>query len=164
MNILVINSGSSSIKYQLFDGQTMAPLASGLVEKIGEPGSRVKHSALRTRKRPAGTTFELNTIEDVQIANHRQGLALMVDLLLDDEIGVIEALVIELTATTMVWQFDDDAFVTWTRVDNSDAVSVVGIWRTDDPDLIALRVGHAGDCDEHQSDDRRQGGQPERAG
>ena len=89
MKILVINSGSSSIKYQLFDGQTMAPLASGLVEKIGEPGSRVKHSALRTRKRPAGTTFELKTIEDVQIASHRQGLALMVDLLLDDEIGVI---------------------------------------------------------------------------
>ena len=44
MKILVINSGSSSIKYQLFDGEKMIPMASGLVEKIGEPTSRVKHA------------------------------------------------------------------------------------------------------------------------
>ncbi|MCO6452592.1 MAG: hypothetical protein J5I90_17560, partial [Caldilineales bacterium] len=36
MKILVINSGSSSIKYQLFESDGMGVLAAGLVEKIGE--------------------------------------------------------------------------------------------------------------------------------
>ncbi len=83
MKIIVINSGSSSIKYQLFDGDTMTPLASGLVEKIGEAGSRIKHSAI------ALPQFTKRTIEDLQIPDHRAGLSHMVDLLLDEEIGVI---------------------------------------------------------------------------
>jgi len=85
MKILVINSGSSSIKYQLFEGQTMTPLASGLVEKIGESASRVKHLALNS------PTPAQRILEDIQIPNHRHGLSIMVDLLLDDEIGVIES-------------------------------------------------------------------------
>ena len=43
MNILVINSGSSSIKYGLFEMPKGRELASGLVEKIGDSGSRVVH-------------------------------------------------------------------------------------------------------------------------
>ena len=85
MNILVINSGSSSIKYQLFNGRSLAPLASGLVEKIGEPSSRVKHTAFRK----SGTTRR--TLEEIEIPDHRHGLSLMIELLLDDEIGVIES-------------------------------------------------------------------------
>ncbi|MFN2193082.1 MAG: acetate/propionate family kinase, partial [Candidatus Promineifilaceae bacterium] len=83
MKILVINSGSSSIKYQLFDGGKMIPMASGLVEKIGEPSSRIKHSAIAI---PQSTT---RTLEDLQIPDHRTGLSYMVDLLMDVEIGVI---------------------------------------------------------------------------
>ncbi|MFN2162348.1 MAG: acetate/propionate family kinase, partial [Candidatus Promineifilaceae bacterium] len=86
MKILVINSGSSSIKYQLFDGRTMAPLASGLVEKIGEPVSRVKHSAI------ALPDSEQYLVDDIQIPDHRRGLSIMVDLLLGRKrsgIGVI---------------------------------------------------------------------------
>ena len=37
MKVLVINSGSSSIKYEFFDMTTRMPLASGLLEQIGEP-------------------------------------------------------------------------------------------------------------------------------
>jgi acetate kinase len=83
MKILVINSGSSSIKYQLFGGEKMIPMASGLVEKIGEPSSRIKHSAIAI---PQSTT---RTLDDLQIPDHRTGLSHMVELLMDDEIGVI---------------------------------------------------------------------------
>ena len=61
----------------------MVPLASGLVEKIGEPASRIKHSAIAI---PQSTT---RTLDDLQIPDHRTGLAHMEALLLDNEIGVI---------------------------------------------------------------------------
>jgi acetate kinase len=43
--VLVVNTGSSSIKYQLFEMDRQAVLASGLVERIGEVGSRLTHKA-----------------------------------------------------------------------------------------------------------------------
>lgn len=49
------------------------------------------------------------------------------------------AIITELTATTMVWEFTDgDGGVTWTRIDNSAEVSVIGIWTTTDPDLYLV--------------------------
>ena len=45
--VLVINSGSSSIKYQLVDLESGEGLASGLVEKIGEPGAASESSLIR---------------------------------------------------------------------------------------------------------------------
>lgn len=63
----------------------MTSMASGLVEKIGESASRVKHSTLNS------PTPAQRILEDIQIPNHRHGLSIMVDLLLDDEIGVIES-------------------------------------------------------------------------
>ena len=83
MNILVINSGSSSIKYQLFHGDAMDVLASGVVERIGESSSRVKHTAMR------GSESNRRTLENFSIPNHQQGLSHMIELLLDPEIGVI---------------------------------------------------------------------------
>ncbi|WP_432134164.1 MULTISPECIES: acetate kinase [unclassified Streptomyces] len=44
--VLVLNSGSSSVKYQLLDMRDEARLAAGLVERIGEQTSRLKHSPL----------------------------------------------------------------------------------------------------------------------
>jgi acetate kinase len=82
MRILVINSGSSSIKYQLFDMDSGAVLASGLVERIGEDVGRIKHNVV-------ATSFE-NVLE-MPIADHRDGLRYMADMLLDSEIGVIAA-------------------------------------------------------------------------
>ena len=45
MKILVVNAGSSSLKYQLIDMDGEKELAKGLVERIGIEGSRLKHSA-----------------------------------------------------------------------------------------------------------------------
>ncbi len=45
MNVLVINCGSSSIKYQLFDMADETLLARGIVERIGEPQGHIRHSA-----------------------------------------------------------------------------------------------------------------------
>jgi acetate kinase len=89
MKILVINSGSSSIKYQLFEGQTMRAVASGLVEKIGETTSRVKHNKIQDRG--SENQDQQTVTREKKIRDHRQGLSIMVDLLLDDEMGVIES-------------------------------------------------------------------------
>ena len=81
MKILVINSGSSSIKYQCFDMTTQAVLATGLVERIGEPAGRLIH-------RPAGKPqVERNNA----IPTHRDGLAQVAALLLDPVEGIIES-------------------------------------------------------------------------
>ena len=45
MKVLVINAGSSSIKYQLIDMENENVIAKGLVEKIGLPDSRLVHKA-----------------------------------------------------------------------------------------------------------------------
>ncbi|MBW2491536.1 MAG: acetate kinase, partial [Deltaproteobacteria bacterium] len=47
MKILVINTGSSSIKYELFDMTHHQILASGMVEKIGEETGRLIHKSIK---------------------------------------------------------------------------------------------------------------------
>ncbi len=69
--ILVLNAGSSSIKYRLFGlGQddTLTEAASGLVERIGEPGSRVTHRLL------VDGAWQ-DRVDDDAIEDHRTGLA-----------------------------------------------------------------------------------------
>ena len=44
MNVLVINCGSSSLKYQLINSETEAVLAKGLCERIGMDGARLNHT------------------------------------------------------------------------------------------------------------------------
>jgi len=71
MKILVINSGSSSIKYRLFDMTAKTVLASGVLEQIGEAGSRlIQHNRNRN-----GEMEEIVTAETV--ADHRQGFELI---------------------------------------------------------------------------------------
>ncbi|WP_067838188.1 acetate kinase [Nocardia lijiangensis] len=67
--VLVINSGSSSIKYQLLDPEAGAVAASGLVERIGEREGAVEHRA-------AGRTVERTEA----IADHKAGLQLVFDV------------------------------------------------------------------------------------
>jgi len=83
MKILVINSGSSSIKYKLFDTATDALLCSGLVERIGLAGSRVKH----TVQDVAGGEQEL--VREQPVPNHQTGLALVASLLTEPGIAVL---------------------------------------------------------------------------
>ena len=82
MNILVINAGSSSIKYQLFNMSDRSVLAAGLVERIGEKNAHIKHNNLLNPTLPAIS-------QDLPIPDHQTGLNQVVQLLLDEKTGVI---------------------------------------------------------------------------
>ena len=87
MKVLVVNSGSSSIKYQLFDMTDESVLAKGLVERIGIPNSIINHY-------PSGKE---PVITHQDIPNHRVGIKLMMDALLHPEYGIIKD-VLEISA------------------------------------------------------------------
>lgn len=83
MKVLVINSGSSSIKYQLFEMPEGTVICSGLVERIGQESSILSYKYLR------GEEFlEYKTTHG--IADHAQGLKEVADLLTDKDKGVID--------------------------------------------------------------------------
>ena len=80
MKILVVNAGSSSLKYQLIDMDGEKELAKGLVERIGIEGSRLKHSA-----------GEKKTEIVEEIPDHEAAAQLMLRILQDPEFGVIKS-------------------------------------------------------------------------
>ena len=82
MNILVINCGSSSLKFQLLDMTTEAVQAKGLCERIGIDGSRIVYT-------PAGG--EKMTIES-PMPTHTEAIKLVLDCLTNAEYGVIKSL------------------------------------------------------------------------
>jgi len=81
MNVLVVNTGSSSIKYQLFNMEKMTTLASGLLERIGEHGSRLIYKR--------GNSTEPISVTK-PISNHTDGMKEIVNLLMDSKVGVIK--------------------------------------------------------------------------
>jgi len=80
MKILVLNCGSSSIKFQFFNMDTKEVLAEGIAEKIGED------IALFTYKSPDYTKKKREMVID----NHEQGLQLILDSLIDAQHGIIK--------------------------------------------------------------------------
>ncbi len=82
MNILVINCGSSSLKYQLLDMTNETLLCKGLVERIGIEGSVIKHEKSGMEK------FE----KKVPMENHREAIGHVMEALLDKEHGVIKSM------------------------------------------------------------------------
>jgi len=74
----VLNCGSSSIKYQLFDFEKDVVMAQGTVAKIGEPASYIRHETASGR-----------IDRKVPILNHVQGLNVVIQYLMDPEHGVI---------------------------------------------------------------------------
>lgn len=72
--VLVVNSGSSSIKYQLVDPVGGDAIASGLVERIGEEIGTVKH-----------VVGDATTVREVPVADHGEGLRIVLGLF--DEVG-----------------------------------------------------------------------------
>ena len=82
MKILVINCGSSSLKYQLFDMDNEAVLAKGLVERIGIDGSQIKHT-----KTGMDAVTHITPIPD-----HKVAIKLVLDALLDKNHGVLSSL------------------------------------------------------------------------
>jgi acetate kinase len=80
MKILIINSGSSSIKYQLIEMPSTNVLCSGMVERIGLKTSKLHYKT------------ENKKIEEVtEIPNHKVGLEKVAKILMDSEIGVIKS-------------------------------------------------------------------------
>lgn len=82
MNILVINCGSSSLKYQLINMDNEEVLAIGLVERIGIDGSQVKHKA----------DGKEEIIIQEEMKDHRKALELVIDALIDPEHGAISSM------------------------------------------------------------------------
>jgi acetate kinase len=82
MNIFVINSGSSSIKYQLFKMPSSTPVCSGLVDRIGLENATVTY---KTNINGEEKTFNYS----LDIPDHETGLNKVNSLLTDPEIGVI---------------------------------------------------------------------------
>ncbi|MCG2747909.1 MAG: acetate kinase [Desulfobulbaceae bacterium] len=83
MKILVINSGSSSIKYQLLDMATESVLVTGLVERIGEA------SGVLTAGTFPGTGVEKSVRQETMIPDHRTGMQLLIKQISDQQDGVI---------------------------------------------------------------------------
>ncbi len=83
MNILVINSGSSSIKYKLFEGDALQLVAAGLVERIGLEGSRVLHTLF-----DEGGKRQI--VRTAPIPDHQTGLSLVASLLTEPGLAVID--------------------------------------------------------------------------
>lgn len=81
MKILVVNAGSSSLKYQLIDMETEKVLAKGGCERIGIPGSLLKAKGNGKEK-----------LYEQDMPNHKVAIELVLHALHDDEIGVIKSM------------------------------------------------------------------------
>jgi acetate kinase len=80
MKIVIINSGSSSIKYQLIEMPQQEVICSGMIDRIGLETSNLTY------------VTNTNKVEEtLPIANHKIGLNKIAQLLMDDEIGVIKS-------------------------------------------------------------------------
>ncbi|WP_427338575.1 acetate/propionate family kinase [Caloranaerobacter sp. DY30410] len=82
MKILVINCGSSSLKYQLIDMTNEEVLAKGLAERIGIDGSRVKHRTIGKEE----------VIIEKPMPNHKVALEIVLNVLTDSEHGAIKSM------------------------------------------------------------------------
>ncbi len=81
MKVLVINSGSSSLKYQLIDMETENVIAKGTCERIGIDGSKLTHKAKGAE-----------TVIEKAMPDHNVAVALVLDALTDEKIGVISSM------------------------------------------------------------------------
>lgn len=82
MKVLVLNCGSSSLKYQLIDMSDETLMAKGLVERIGISGSRIKHVKIGMDP----------VVVETDIPNHDVAVKLVIDALLDANHGVMKDL------------------------------------------------------------------------
>ena len=79
MKILVINAGSSSLKYQLIDIEKETVLAKGLCERVGINGSKLTH-------KPSGKD---EYVKESPMETHKEAIRLVLEALIDAEHGVI---------------------------------------------------------------------------
>lgn len=109
MKILVLNSGSSSLKYQLIDSETEEVLAKGLAERIGVVGGggKIKHDSSCGR-----------TEVDVEMADHDQAMEHVFELLTDPKCGAVKS-VDEISAVGHRVVHGGEKFVQPTLVDEA---------------------------------------------
>ena len=82
MNVLIVNAGSSSLKYQLFDTAAKSAMAKGVCERIGDKNGKIEHKV--TGKEP----YEVMT----DMANHEEAIRNVIGLLVDGERGCIASM------------------------------------------------------------------------
>ncbi|KRB38794.1 acetate/propionate family kinase [Microbacterium sp. Root180] len=83
--VLVVNSGSSSFKYQLIDMDAETTLASGLVERIGEPVGRATHTVKAPAPEGGGATFtDASYTRELPIPDHTAGFRVMLEAFASD--------------------------------------------------------------------------------
>ncbi len=82
MNILVINCGSSSLKFQLINSESEQCIAKGLCERIGIDGSQITYT-------PAGGEKELNV---TPMPDHTEAIRLVLEALTNEKTGVVKSL------------------------------------------------------------------------
>lgn len=81
MKVLVVNAGSSSLKYQLFDTVAETIIAKGICERIGIDGSKIEH-----KKSDSDEKYE----KEIPMKNHTQATKIVVETLTDPNLGCIE--------------------------------------------------------------------------
>ncbi len=84
MKILVVNAGSSSLKYQLLDTETHKTLSKGLCDRIAIGGSSITH------RYPDGNGDFAKIVTEVEMENHSVATRLVVDALTNPEYGCIK--------------------------------------------------------------------------
>ena len=83
MNILVVNAGSSSLKYQLIDTDTNVASAKGICERIGMEGSCIEHKQL---------IKGLKTSYESPMKDHADAMKLVIKYLVDEQFGCISSM------------------------------------------------------------------------
>jgi acetate kinase len=81
VKILVINSGSSSIKYQLFDTNDGMPLCKGMIDRIGSGKASISYAKNANR----------NSVKSIDAPDHRRAMKHVLDMLVSPESGVIKS-------------------------------------------------------------------------
>lgn len=79
MKVLVVNCGSSSLKYQVFDMTDESVLAKGLVDRVGIPGTTLKHE-------PAGKD---DVLIKEDMPDHTEAMKMVLEVLVNPEYGCI---------------------------------------------------------------------------
>ena len=82
MKVLVINCGSSSLKYQVLDMQNESLMCKGLVERIGIDGSVINHTKIGMDK----------VVKEVPMKDHKDAIAQVLDAVQNPEYGVVKSM------------------------------------------------------------------------
>ncbi|MBQ9707953.1 MAG: acetate kinase [Firmicutes bacterium] len=82
MKVLVINCGSSSLKYQILDMTNESLLCKGLVERIGIEGAVINHEKIGDEK----------VVKETPMKDHKDAISNVIEALLDPEHGVISSM------------------------------------------------------------------------